>query len=226
MDSVVSACYGSGTTVPTTDRTSCQAAVGKVAVCNPTGAKYHPHEAEACIAAWVTAYTDAAITAEELSDIDEACLKVFYNESGQGVECSADYDCNVGSGLRCVRKPGAAKGNCYEPNVVAGGDSCTAENATCVTGKFCSEDNGFVCVTKYDVGTDCSAKLLCKDYYVCSASTSKCESKLANDADCEYDAECEGGLCEMAADAAPTDKGSCSASISLNKYVSNCNKFK
>lgn len=219
---VVGACFGSDDTTLEADTAKCVTA--REATCNPQNLPYNPAAADACIAKRTSVLSDAELTRVEIDDADEACLAVFSRDGGSGVTCAVNTDCNTADGLRCVVKPGQASGTCATPEILGGGEKCTADNAVCDVGFFCSATAGDYCVAQPALGEACAPAMPCQDAFKCSADVDGvCEAKLDNGAVCADDLQCSGGFCLKST--GQTD-GNCSAKYKLEFTSQSCDPFR
>ncbi len=173
----------------------------------PAGASYRPAQADACIAAVTAAYTNDTLTAAELEAVDKACAQLFQGTGVADSPCSSDTGCNLDAQLQCVMATGSASGTCQIPVPVDPGGDCSAVDAVCQDGYFCSaEAQG--CLQKYGTGKACSDVKPCQDTLRCvptaaTATDGTCEAKLDAMSACTCEAgktwcqssDCAGGLC-------------------------------
>lgn len=214
---VVQNCYSSSAETLEEDTLNCRQQAAQPSVCNPNGHSYRQSGAEACIAAWKTAYTDGKLELDELDDAYEACLAVYSGGRGVGQECVADHDCAAHEGLRCVVKVGA-EATCQVPEEVGSGDSCSPAGAVCEEGYYCNPDVTS-CIAERMPGEACSETQPCVADALCVAD--QCQAKATNSTTCTDPNECAGGfcikgtndtegLCGAVLTLSPTTAGSCS----------------
>lgn len=166
----------------------------------PSGSKYRPAQADACLAAVAAAHADTKLEATESATMDKACALLFQRGGIAGTACDGDVDCDLDTGLRCVKKTGQAKGACHIPTTVAIGLDCSGDTSVCDEGTFCTTSTPQVCAGKFAQGKSCSDVLLCADTLQCvpdaaPAPEGKCENKLVVGDVCQADAECASNLC-------------------------------
>jgi hypothetical protein len=168
----------------------------------PAGKTYDFTKAEDCINKVGEAYKDAKVTKDEIKTYTDACTLLF---SGTGVKdsaCSADGDCKLSDGLRCVLSTTTSgqtdagalsvSGTCQVPKIVLGGDSCAAVDAMCTVGYHCGATKH--CDVNGDTGEACSAALPCKQTLKCS-DLGMCVAKLLDGSPCMIDDDCANGIC-------------------------------
>ncbi|HNS95622.1 MAG TPA: hypothetical protein PKL73_01640 [Polyangiaceae bacterium] len=166
----------------------------------PTGAKYRPTEAEKCLAAIKGAYADDQYTAQEKAQEVDACALLWGGFGGEGASCGSNHECDLDKGLRCVKRTGAATGQCYEPEEKQSGQSCEGPDAVCMDGDFCTVSEPNVCANKRAVGSTCSESLPCKDDLRCVGDEAPtCQLKLDVGSPCGSDAECASDMCSPVA---------------------------
>jgi len=203
---VVTACYLSSDGTLSDDTTKCVEAFSAKG-CNPKGFDYQKGGAEPCIVAKRAAYKDGKLTLEEIDEADAACLAVFSGGGASGTDCVADYECDGGSALRCVAKPGG-QGTCQVAEEIGAGLSCAAENAICETGFYCGSDEA--CIQAPGVGKECSETKPCGSSSLCTDGI--CAAKKANGQSCVAGGECDGGFCVTAQGA---NSGNCGSTLVL-----------
>jgi hypothetical protein len=189
---VVEACYGTSAGAPDlpTDVQSCVTRRSTPEVCNPLNLQYHDTYAQPCVDAHAAAYGSGQVDAAALQSMTQACLPALNQAGEQGTSCSADTDCDVGSGLSCVIHQGSS-GTCQTPTTIAPGSPCTSPSAECSTGYFC-EASGF-CDEEPIQGQACSATLACGPGLRCASDV--CASQLPDSSACTAATDCTGGLC-------------------------------
>lgn len=221
-DQVVTGCFGSDEASLPSDRSKCISA--RKNLCNPQGLDYNSGAAQTCIAARRSALADAQLTMVELAAAEKACLEVFSRGGASGASCSADVDCDTADDLRCVIKPGAASGNCAEPTFVDGGVDCSAPNAVCNEGFYCSAESGNICREQPAEGDDCSASAPCAEGFNCSVATGGvCLAKGQGGDSCASAGECAGGFCSKPTGAA---NGTCTSTDQLTSTSQSCDSFR
>jgi hypothetical protein len=192
----VQACYGSNAAMLPTDTQSCITRRASPEVCNPLNLDYHAQYAQPCVAAHTAAYGTGQLDPSALQSMTQACLPVFNQGGEQGSQCSADTDCDAGSGLSCVIHQ--TTGSCQTPTTVQPGSLCTEPTAVCTTGYVCeSAGTSAYCVAEPSQGQPCSATLACSTDLRCDSSgtTSVCASQLQDGSPCTADTDCTGGFC-------------------------------
>lgn len=192
----------------------------------PPNAKYRPAQADACIAAVTTAYTDDKFTAAEMDAIDEACSKLFGGLGGANATCSDNTGCDLDSGLECVKPTGADSGTCQAPAIMQPGDPCNAPDAVCKDGYFCTSSTPQSCAKKLPAGQTCNDVLPCDDTLRCvandpPATDGTCEAKLAIQSTCTANEDCADGLCIQIA-----GEMKCASSIKFSPNEPVCAEFR
>jgi hypothetical protein len=148
--------------------------------------------ADDCIDAVRAAYTDADLTADELSTVarlGEPCDRLVRGPRATGESCTSNLDCDGPTGAECVFKATSVNGTCQTPVSVDPGLDCSADDAVCTEGFYCNGDN---CIVGGEVGDSCSRNEECAGGY-CDGGT--CVAGRAIDADCSADEQCSSGLC-------------------------------
>jgi hypothetical protein len=203
-DAVVSSCAISSKDACAAQRQLvCQASL-------PAGKVYDNAKAEACINAVAAAYADAQLTKDEIQAHTAACGLLFNGAGSKGATCSANLDCKQSEGLACVvhtsvptggadaalgdagPTSGAVVGSCQVPQLVQGGESCSAPEAKCVDEFHCGTTQH--CDANGANGERCDASLPCKSAFKCSAAGT-CEPRLADGVGCGTDGDCASGIC-------------------------------
>lgn len=191
-DNVVTSCYGSVASSVEADKEVCLEQA-EANFCNSNNLVYRAGEAQTCIDAYASAYSDAALEVDELKAIDEACHKNLSGSGAEGDECAADAECNGAEELRCVAKPGA-QGTCQVPEEVSPGLDCAAAAQTCEEGFYCSTE-AEACIARQSAGEDCSETQPCDAESLCVDAV--CEAKVSNGSECTQNEECAGGFCDI-----------------------------
>ncbi len=213
---VVSACYGSSDATLATDTQSCITARSAVEQCNPTGLPYNQAYAQPCVDAHTAAYANSQLQLSDIQNVQAACLPVF-NKGGQvGADCSADTDCDAGSGFSCVIH--LSKGTCEMPNVVMAGSECADPAAQCADGNYCEASNH--CVSDPSQGEACGAGIPCGMGLRCDGTSNVCAAQLPDQAACSANSDCVGGIC-----IATTTSGLCSATYTFAIDSPTCAPF-
>ncbi|MEJ7734842.1 MAG: hypothetical protein WKG00_37340 [Polyangiaceae bacterium] len=232
----VKACYASSDDTLADDTASCVDKRSDLATCRTSvtgqdslgSPTYNPQvDTEGCIAAHKSVYADAALTLEELSTAQTACVEVFSGPSGNGAGCGNDYDCDTTADLRCILKPGQETGACGVPTEVGGGEDCAAASATCAETFYC-DDASKACLKAKALDAACSAVKPCQTDLLCNVPAGEeegvCEAKLGNNQDCTTanPAVCAGGFCN-----APKGQteGACAATLALAQTSASCGEF-
>jgi hypothetical protein len=213
---------------------------------------YTSVNAELCIDAVKDAYRDAKLTAEELKLVQRLqgeCSQLVNGGLAQGETCSANIQCDTVRGFQCVIKPGNESGTCQVPEVVAGGDACSAPQIVCSEGYFCWNDNFCVSWSYTPSDTtddiDCSDDDECEEDHTCAEGVcvprctthdmcgtegrcviaegeteGACAPRLANDEPCSSDDECASDFCLLTA-----DPHECRSLVVLTAESSVCSSF-
>lgn len=185
-DEVVSACQAASTD-------ACR--LGQEGFCLelvPSGT-FVPDQADACIGAVASAYSDADLAAEELNAVlrlGPPCDRLVRGPRAAAETCTSRRDCDAPAGYDCVFTVGAVMGTCQIPVSVEAGRDCSADNAVCPDGFFCDGEN---CVEGAELGQECARSDECREGY-CSAADA-CAATLATGADCTIDEQCASGIC-------------------------------
>jgi hypothetical protein len=195
--SVVNTCLATSKDVCVASRQSVCAA-NVLAPATSAGLNYNSGQAEECVKAISTAYSDAKITSAEEAAMVQACGLVFSGSGTKGSNCAADSDCQQGGGLRCVMRlastagdAGEVEGPCQVPTPVSAGLSCSAPEAQCATDFYC--DSNAHCVAAQTLTQNCSAQMPCVSNAKCSAGT--CIAKQGQGTACTSDDDCASGYC-------------------------------
>lgn len=159
-------------------------------------ATYQPAHATKCVEAAEKAYKDALFTVEDRELIEKECFLLWGGSGNEGGECNRDYDCDVASGLRCIKpSPGAASGLCFKP-VEAKDERCIQSDAVCPEGRFCKNSD---CVRNRALDAACNPDEPCEKGLLCvqegEASGGTCKNKRAKGEDCESGEQCLSGFC-------------------------------
>ncbi|HRG99807.1 MAG TPA: hypothetical protein PLR99_26360 [Polyangiaceae bacterium] len=151
------------------------------------GLTYNPSVAELCILQVSTAYRadKALIKADELAQLDAACLKVFAGSVEKNKACTATAQC-TGS-LICD------KGFCADA-VIKGADTpCGNPGESCVPGYFCTGDGVKTCVKLKALGELCVGTDTCDVGLLCNGT---CKKKLEIGDTCVSSRDCASNLCD------------------------------
>jgi hypothetical protein len=213
---VVTACYGSDDTTIATDTQSCITARSAPESCNPTGLPYNSAYAQPCIDAHTAAYQNTSLMATDLQNIEQACVPVFNNGGQVGATCTADTDCDAGSGYSCIVH--LSKGTCEVPIMTAAGSSCADPAAQCADGNYCEASAN--CVNDPSQGEACGAGIPCGTGLRCDATSSMCSAQLPDQSACSADSDCQGGIC-----IATTTSGLCAATYTFALDSPTCAPF-
>jgi hypothetical protein len=156
------------------------------------GYTYNAWQAENCVNQVSSAYSDAQITGAEEQAIATACSLVFSGSGTTGSACTVNADCKESDGLSCVvhAAASAGSGSCQVVQTkIAPGHSCSAVDAMCSDGYYCSSTSYclFVDNTACGPGQPCTAGSNC--------SAGQCVPKLATGIACTADSDCTDGLC-------------------------------
>jgi hypothetical protein len=213
-DKVVAACAA-------TDATACQEAQQTFCESIVPDGKYSSDNAVDCLNAEQDAYSDAQLTAAErdtVLSLGGKCALILSGTGGTDAACTEDSDCNRNDGLSCVKKS-STSGKCEKPTIVMGGFDCSAADAVCVTGFYCSADSH---CNQSAPGTTCSDILPCGPTSECvdangkpytgpladgGNATGTCKERKAAGSACGVDADCSSNIC---------DQGICTAVIILS----------
>jgi hypothetical protein len=181
---------------------------------------YDKTNAKTCIARVKEAYSDAKLTATELEvvrDLGPPCDALAKGALAVGDACSASDQCNTVAGQFCVIKPGGIQGTCQVPATVGGGEACSAPEAVCDTGFYCSAANGNFCISRIADSNACSPDEPCKETSQClgASGSMTCVAKGAANATCTDDSQCQSSICAVAT-------GKCIDSVTLNPESASC----
>ncbi len=165
----------------------------------PTG--YNAKNAEDCIAAVKTAYSDATLTAKEAAivlHLAADCSKLVVGGRHAGESCADSFECDTVHDYECVIKPGASTGTCQVPEVAAGGQRCDEPQIVCEDGNYCDPDAGR-CFEIASEGDDCQNDAMCGPDALCTIAADTpagtCGPKLQPRDPCASDQQCESGFC-------------------------------
>lgn len=198
----------------------CTTAAAKA--CNANKLPYHPQKAEDCVKAISDAWSDAALTHDEITSTNTACLPVFNKEGGKNATCTVDSDCDALNGLSCIVKLSAtgSTGHCGTPVMVAAGDDCSGTDAQCDATHYC--DMGGHCVSVQAEGKVCTATEPCDASLRCEGTTNKvCTARGMDGSACKSDDDCQG-FCLIPVN---NTMGKCKATDALNSLATNCTEF-
>jgi hypothetical protein len=183
---------------------------------------YNSAQAKTCLDAVGHAYGDATLSGTEIATVRQlggSCNHLFKGPQAKGDSCTADADCDTVHNVQCVMKSGV--GTCVVPTVVANGTSCSAPEASCMTGFYC---DGAHCVQSEAAGDKCDADYECGTGLSCvgvgdgGAATGKCATRV-DPRMCAADADCTTGVCDIVGSDAT---GTCIDSITLSHAESLC----
>jgi hypothetical protein len=207
-DTVVNTCLASSTETCVSIRQSvCEANIVTPAL--NAQLTYDSSNAEACVNAVESAYSDAQITNTDEQSMNKACELVFSGTQAQGADCSKDSDCKQSTGLKCVvhyatatPDAGTIDGTCQVPSAtpVAGGASCSEPTQQCAVGYHCGISSH--CDQDEPKDANCSSQDPCTEGFKCASG--KCVAKLAQGSTCATDDECSSGYCVEAANLCAT----------------------
>jgi hypothetical protein len=196
-EQAVNACYLPTASTFATDTDACVAYRASYDQCNPKNLPYHPEGAAGCIAAHQNLYGSApSLNPGLLAAAQQACAAVFNNGGETSSPCTADSDCDVGSGLVCLLRA-SGMGSCQTPVPTSPGESCASPAAQCVdnggaTNTFYCESS-FHCVSDQVAGQMCGAGVPCSTGLRCVSGI--CETQLPDQASCTANGDCQGGFC-------------------------------
>lgn len=178
---------------------------------------YSSLEADDCIRAVKTAYSDANLSAEEIQIVRylaAPCNQLAEGTLDEGDECSADEDCNTAKGIYCIRKQGSETGSCQEPEEVVAGDFCDQPNQVCDAEHYCNGEN---CVVFKKTKGACAADYECKPEDRCvveaDAASGICTPRLEVHEVCSADEDCQSHYCVRESGAT---EGECASMIRLS----------
>lgn len=216
---VVQACYGASAASLPGDVQSCITRRASPEVCNPLNLAYHDAYAQPCVDAHTAAYGTGQVDAAALQSITQACLPALNQAGVQGTACSADTDCDAGSGLSCVIHQGPM-GTCEAPTTIAAGSSCSEPSAECTAGYSCGvSGTGSFCVAEPVLDQACSATLACGPGFRCAGSA--CAGQLPDGSACTAASDCTGGLCI----ATSTSASACASNYTFGFGAPTCAGF-
>lgn len=155
---------------------------------------YSSAEAQQCLNAVKDAYSNAVLTAKEVSTVrhrGDPCNHLIKGPQSKGGSCSSDDDCDTVHDYLCIAKSG--EGSCQIPSVVANGTSCEAPEASCNLGFFCDGSN---CVQSKASGKACNADFECATGLSCDPDTSKCTARVSQ-TECTKDDDCTTNVCSI-----------------------------
>lgn len=213
-EAVVTQCRSSSDDSLAADQANCVAK--RSGDCNPERIGYHPELADACVAAYTSAYSDGKIQLTELDAIATSCIGVFSKGGLADAACATDQDCNAGDGLRCMKRVGG--GTCQQPIEVGGGLKCDQPNHECASGFYC--DSNLRCTVLAEAGEACSADIPCAATSLCVDDV--CKAKLVNNEPCTAADECANGFCIKPQG---STSGKCGAVDQLASTSQSCDAF-
>jgi hypothetical protein len=149
-------------------------------------------QAEQCLNAVRSAYSDADLTADELGTVlrlEAPCDRLISGPGIEGATCTSRLDCDAPEGFDCVFRDDDTTGTCQVPTQVGAGLDCRADNAVCAEGFYCDGEN---CIGGQSPGEACTVNRECNGGY-CNAGT--CVALLEVDVACTFDEQCASGLC-------------------------------
>jgi hypothetical protein len=180
---------------------------------------YSSAQAQVCLDAVGKAYSDATLSAAEISTVrhlGEPCNHLIEGPVAKGDACTVDDDCDTVHNVQCVLKDGV--GTCVIPSLVANGTSCAAPGAACMPGFYCGDDN---CIQSKASDAKCMATYECATGLECTgldadagSATGKCTARVSQSA-CTQDDDCTTNVCEPAT-------GMCVSSIFLSPAEAVC----
>jgi hypothetical protein len=187
---------------------------------------YQPKFAQECLDAVEAAYSDANLSAEELTvvlQLGEPCDRLIKGIGAANASCAESTDCNTLDGLRCVVKPGETQGTCQVPVEVGGGDRCSAPEQFCADGYYCSGSN---CIATKELGEACGFDTECSPEHRCTATADaagECVERLDDAEPCTADGECQSNLCAISR---TTMEGICVSDIRLSAVIPICENLR
>jgi hypothetical protein len=183
---------------------------------------YSSDQAQTCLNAVGTAYTDGRLSALEIDTVRHLgapCNHLIKGPQATGQSCTLDAECDTVHNVQCVLKNGV--GTCVVPTVVANGTSCAANGASCMPGFYCGDDN---CIQSKAVNAKCTADFECETGLSCAdadpatGATGTCTARVSQTA-CSIDSDCTTNVCDIAAGAST---GKCVTSVILSSTESLC----
>ncbi len=188
---------------------------------------YASGRAQQCLDAVGAAYADAKLTPAEIAvvvELGEPCNELSNGNVSEGSSCSRDAQCNTTEGIHCIKKLGADKGVCGQPEEVGPGEACDGPTQVCKAGNYCNGDN---CVAYKKSGGTCDGDYQCKPAERCvklaDAETGTCEARLELNELCSASAECASGYCAIEDGAS---EGECAATIVLTRTEPLCKRLR
>ncbi|HET9959845.1 MAG TPA: hypothetical protein VFQ61_35380 [Polyangiaceae bacterium] len=172
-------------------------------------------QGDKCIQAVKDAYSDADLTATELTTVlklDGACAVIVRGNRGKGESCSSTRDCDASTGYECVIRGGQTSGTCQIPEEVGAGQRCSALQQVCGAGFYCDGSN---CIAAKEAGDSCVSDVECGEAGLCAGS--ECVDRAKVGSACTADEECISGICYTVNGA-----GSCVDRIRLSPAESAC----
>jgi hypothetical protein len=197
---VVSACYLANQNTVDRDTQVCLGVRSSLEQCNPQNLPYHPAFAQPCIDAHAALYQSASLDPTALQNVNTACAAVFNRGRSTDAPCTADTDCDVGSGLSCVIH-GNGHGSCQTPIAVSPGEPCGSPAAQCSDGFYCEAATSH-CISNPMKGGACGTGIPCSTMPMllrCAMNANGgggvCADPLADMSPCTADSDCAGGFC-------------------------------
>lgn len=188
---------------------------------------YASAHAQECLDAVRDAYADADLTSEEIPTVlrlATPCDRLSSGTSAEGESCDRDDDCDTSAGAICIRKLGAKKGTCGEPEEVPAGDPCDGPAQVCADGYFCNGEN---CVAYKNTGKACDGDYMCKPEDHCVIPTEEasgtCEKRADLSEECSSDDDCQSHYCDLAPSAS---QGLCASTLRLSTREPLCDNLR
>jgi hypothetical protein len=173
---------------------------------------YVSTQAEICLSAVRTAYSDGTLSASEVATVrhlGEPCNHLIKGSQAKDDSCTTDTDCNTVDNYLCVMKSGV--GACEIPKLVDNGTSCSAPEAACHDGFYC---DGAHCVQSLDKGEKCKNDFECTTGLSCDATSGTCAPRVPQTS-CTMDQDCTTNVCDLPV-------GKCVSSIILSPAEGLC----
>ncbi|HEY4119153.1 MAG TPA: hypothetical protein VGM56_14905 [Byssovorax sp.] len=220
---IVSNCYGAVGASLDADTNSCIAATETLDRCNPSGLPYHEENAANSLATIAQVYSDGEVDGpeaddNELADLADALDSVFYKALPENTTCTANNDCDYGSGAACVIHAG--KGTCQFPVEATPGDSCALISAQCDPNYYCGTE--LACIAVQGTSAPCHDDTECGSGK-CGAS-GHCATLIRDGLSCSLASECAGGFCLFPE--GDTMNGHCSGDDTFSATSASCESLR
>jgi hypothetical protein len=156
------------------------------------GRKYTPGLADGCVSATHDTYaSNAVITPDAKSKMDDTCARVYAGSIAKGGTCTSSYDCS-GSAI-------CDKQHCGDKAQKKSGEGCANPGEVCESGAFCQAQTGVsICMAREASGHPCNVNDLCLESLRCNIT---CIPRVGLGQSCQSDDDCvqDAPFCDAAA---------------------------